>query len=140
MSITYYHEKKISLTPEEVDQNFHELEDRLARVFREKGKHSDLKLSVHDGQLNLAEKDGDLLASCPLPQSTWTPRGIWKSDTLYQRNDLIFEETEKQTGLFLALRTHKSQDLRDYDESAWTCIFRMAYQDARSLPSHAGRD
>lgn len=127
MPICYWGDKKVALTPEQVDENFRFLESlcqdlsqklALVQAQLEQKTYNTFYGDYHQGTLRLTL--GQHTVSIPLPMPSMAGRGMWKTDTSYGKNDWV----HYQGIVYCCGQEHTSHTVEDlHDDSLWQKMF-----------------
>lgn len=125
--IKYGAVKGKSLSEEDLDTNFKELELRIDKLEKEK------QLGMANLTLRL---EGDLLIQDDglsqktlgrLPMVSLNPKGLWRTGNSYMPFDLVLDEGE----IFFCQHAHISKETREQDSALWTLFFKLPKGDAQ---------
>lgn len=126
MTIIYRSEKGAPLTSKELDNNFHDLDDRVEGLEKKSidGEGID-EISLKGDELILKGTRGTLLGKCRFPVITFRAKGLWKKEVLYAVNDVVSTETKA----LCCIENHESKDLKK-DQAYWTVLMEYPGIDA----------
>lgn len=137
--LTYRLEKGAPLTIEEMDGNFHELEDRLHSLETHLDSGEGIgKIVSHKDNLVIIGTRGTEFGTFSLPKATFFPKGNWTPQTAYGAFDVIVQAHS----LYYCLQDHTSM-LWEQDAHLWHLIisfpppsFSLPLYERETLPSH----
>ncbi len=118
--ITYRSEKGAPLSIEEMDNNFHELEQRLDAFEKTNNSFDSLVDAKVDGdQMTLISNRGRKIGPIQLPIISYTPRGKWESKTDYAGYDVA----SHASGAYVCTTPHCSSDFAN-DKQHWRLLLQ----------------
>lgn len=103
MSLIYRSEKGAPLTAQEVDDNFRQLDARIKTLERHYPDRKVHEVKLEGDAIVIYDNAGAEMSRAQLPLLSLTPRGVWKNDTAYARNDLV----TYQGHAYVCVHTHK---------------------------------
>jgi hypothetical protein len=114
MPLIYRHEKNSPLTIEELDGNFHALDQRLQEIEEKVERMTFLQeIKIHQNVLHFINTEGKILAEVPFPSLQLNPRGVWEKLTSYKKLDIVALPGQS----FICLEDHHSGHHFDTDLS-----------------------
>jgi len=124
MAIVYRSVKGSNLTPTEVDDNFHDVDDRITDI----EDNPPLPVSVANitqsgNQLYIYLTDATVHGPFDMPTVAMDFRGPWTPSTAYYENDLV---TRGRDGFYLVLYNHISDT--EFDEEELNESDQLVYQ------------
>ena len=121
MTIIYRAEKGSPLTAQEIDDNFKELETRIAtREEQEEVAEGLGKIHVEGDQIHFQGTFGKDFGTFTWPQTTLNPRGAWIRQTPYKKLDLVTFENS----LYCCREDHVGTTW-DKDQACWKLILSL---------------
>lgn len=116
MTIVYRSEKGSPLTKEELDDNFHDLDDRV-EILETEGPLGIASIESEDGtSLTITLTDNTEQGPFPLPVATFNPAGEWTNSTPYAYLDIV---NVRSRGTYLVLINHTTPDApAEFDPAA----------------------
>ncbi|MBA3813258.1 MAG: hypothetical protein H0X26_02005 [Alphaproteobacteria bacterium] len=142
MTITYRAEKGSPLTAREIDDNFRELETRLAAIAdNPEGGESLGKIQVEGDQIHFRGTFGANFGTFTLPKASLNPRGPWLPQTPYKKLDVVTIQNAAENSLSCCIADHIS-NVWAQDSSFWKSLLSfpqpppstMALYEKASLP------
>jgi hypothetical protein len=104
MAIIFRATKGANLSPDEVDGNFHDLDDRVAELEDNPLQPVEIEeITLTGSQLLISMSNGDSFGPFTVPTATMHWRGNWAATTLYVANDLLIVPFN---GLYLVRLDH----------------------------------
>lgn len=137
MTIVYRDEKGSPLTADEVDGNFHDLDDRITE-FEAGGSQAPraielIRLAESGVALEVVYTDATVDGPFPIPSTTWTGQGAWTNSTPYAVNDIV---EVPGVGFFLVLENHTTPAApEEFDPDAVNGSDEPLYQQIGAFPS-----
>lgn len=89
MTIVYRAVKGSNLTADEVDGNFHDLDNRVTAITDGLQPISIDHFTITGDQLSVTLTDSTVKGPYTLPTAEWNPRGDWLPDTVYAKLDVV---------------------------------------------------
>jgi hypothetical protein len=116
MTIVYRAVKGSNLTPDEVDENFRDHEDRIANIEDNPPQAISIdSFSVVGNQLTITMSDASIQGPFTIPTARWRFRGTWEPDTQYAVNDV----TTRNGATYLVTYAHTSVSPFDGPGNDW---------------------
>ncbi|MEH0002235.1 MAG: hypothetical protein V6Z78_01480 [Holosporaceae bacterium] len=123
MTLTLRAEKGTTLTAQEVDQNFEELEGRLLRLEEDVFQPDTFQDITQQGnQIVIHSTSGKTFGPFHLQVSPFSIKGRWTKQTSYQPNDFA---QNKET-LYVCTQKHTSDETfaQDLENGYWQTCFK----------------
>lgn len=117
MAIILYKEKKSTLTIEEIDGNFSDLNERLNALENSQNISESIdKIWIENNCLYIRSSRGRVFDPLSLAFLQWRACGPWETKRLYSIKDLVYY----QNALYLC-----KEDTQDeqFHPKYWTCLF-----------------
>jgi hypothetical protein len=122
MSITYRNIKGIPLTSDEVDDNFRNLDIRLARLESSQGGTETVcRIEQEFNVLKFFTDRGREVGSATIPPFQINPQGEWRAGTRYVMNDLVANGNGQ---IWICLNPHTAEDW-ERDRSKWALFLQF---------------
>jgi hypothetical protein len=123
MTITYRAVKGANLTPTEVDDNFHDLDDRVTEMEEDPPVGVGVSNITADGFVFYVHlTDSTILGPFEMPKVRWNFRGEWTPSTAYYEADVV---TRGREGFYAVMFNHVSDT--SFDEDAMNDSDEMVY-------------
>ncbi len=119
MAIVWRQTKGSPLTSDELDQNFLELDQRLAALEKGAGSAEGLARVEQEGDwMIFLGTRGSVLGKVRIPRAPFRPAGPWKSMDIYQPGDVV----QHKNTLFLCRTTAVREEFAPED---WDTLFSL---------------
>lgn len=128
MTLTFRSEKGTTLTAQEVDQNFKELQRRLVRLEEDTFETDTFQDITQQGnQIFIHSTSGQTFGPFYLQIAPFAIKGQWAKQTSYQPNDFV----QNEEALYVCTQTHTSDETfaQDLENGHWQLCFKA--------PTHA---
>ena len=89
MSIIYREEKGAPLTAQELDGNFHDLDERIKALERQSPDRKIHEIKFQGDWVVIYDNAGQVVSQTKMPLISLNPKGQWQETQAYVRNDLI---------------------------------------------------
>lgn len=106
MSIIYRQEKGAPLTAREMDDNFHELEDRIRKLEASHPHQQIDSIEMEEDHMAIKDAVGQVMHRIKLPCLGLKPRGNWQRQRAYAVNDLV----NRPEGTYICMQSHQPEE------------------------------